>query len=386
MIETGKILSLISDSNLLFQGSKEKLVINNYNKFGNLEIGKVVSAIIIPFFYGLSYFKNINGKYKLISIEAGKRKTGLYFKIKNTEEIILVVLDLNDNSFNNLILGDYFDLDIIPSYKGFNYFKNIPENKNCLNEEVIILNIIDDTHFLALRNKETIIISADKKVDAYIGESILITLYRAVGSQNIQIGSNFSKGFINNFTFDLTTGFSKYITLNNEDLILNNRTIVSSNNTGKNLSVNFIPIKYGSYTSFKESKDKNSGYELLGINQSFNDNVGSEHIFRDVAKKDKIFACYFIQPLDLNNKLGSVFTFINTDYYKLFNILNTSRIDNGEYLLLEIIPNANVKLFIKNNIKYAINCENFTISDSLLGCYFTLEIKKYIYGDIIDVN
>ena len=324
MIETGKILALrnnyINENYLLFQGKNEKYLVEYFSEIGNVEIGKIFSINIIHYFYNLNYLKNKNGKFKLISIFDVDVNTKLIYRIEDTREIILVDLAKKIDNFNNLILGDLYDLDLIDTYVGIDYYKNLPENKNCLNEEILILNIIDENHFLALRKEETIFLTTNTKIDAYIGETILMTIYKKGFAPNIQIGTTFSIGKNGKFLFNLSSGLNKYISLDDEDFIFNNRTLLTDNNSGKTLTINYVPIKLGVLSSFQESIDVNNGFELININkknEDFSDLIGGEFIFRNVALPTESFACYFVQDIDLNNKLGSIFTFLYFDYYKL---------------------------------------------------------------------
>lgn len=383
MIETGKILKLYDKYHLLFQGSKGKYYIGKIADFGNLEIGKNISIELVKRYEALSIVKNSNGKYKLYDLTNSKTEfvPFLFFKNKETGEDIEVSLNKEDKNFNNNIIGDYYDLSIIEYYKGFNFVPNIPDNKTNENEEVLILSKRTESHYICLYRGKTIILTTKELLDEYIGKTILIDLYIKYLANNIQSGDKLYKGIIDKFTLNLTDGVNKLITnnSNNKDFILKCESKITSDNIGKKIDVEYYPLKYGDLNYFKESNKKDKGYQLLTLNQS------KERFFRDV-ENDDVFACYFKNELQLDNKLGSIFSFIYYDYYLLINIIERSKKDNGKFYLQEIITNSNISIFIKDNIRYAINCKKFKIPESAIGDYFDIIIIPYIFGRIIDVE
>jgi hypothetical protein len=388
MIETGKIIGLKDKKHFYLDIGKETLYIGNEFEFGNLEIGKEVSLDLIPRFQAQSFVKNINGNYKFVDIiqSKGEKKSPLIIFLNLvTNELIDVTLDNQFTNFNNYILGDFYDLNIIETYKGFDFLENIPQNKNCLNVEITILNALSASlHYIALYKEKLILISSNDNLNAYIGQTILISLYKKYITYFCQIGNNFYPSKSDIFTFNLSYGINKLISRDNNDYILTTESEITSNNIGKNILLNYYPLKYGDFNSLKISTNLKEGYKLLGLLQS------GQYIFVDVNNKDNIFSCYFSQPINFDNKLGSIFSFTYSDYNLLIeikNILKTDQNTNPDYYrLTEIIENSTIKIFSRNNVKYAVNCKKIGIADSFLGANFDLNIIPYIFGEIKDIN
>jgi hypothetical protein len=269
-------------------------------------------------------------------------------------------------------------------YKSFNFLPNIIENKNEFNDEVRILNRINESHYLALYKNIVIWISSVENLDAYVGQTILTRLYKKFISQSIQIGNIYYPLKTDSFIFNTSdTNNNKFISKGSEDYTLTTQSAINTNNIGKTITVNYLPLKYSSFSFLKESINKNDGYELLSILQT------GEYVFKDVNNSSNIFACYFIKPFKLDNKLGSVFNLLYSDYYILINIksvIENLDINNNFYVLSEILDNTNIIIFTKKNVRYAVYKDKFTIADSFLGISFDLDIRPYIYGEIIDVN
>ena len=153
--------------------------------------------------------------------------------------------------------------------------------------------------------------------------------------------------------------------------------------------LNYYPIKYGDYNSIKQSKNDSYGFKLLAIS-SYNKDPYT-YLFVDINDSKNIFACYFNLKINFDNKLGTIFNFNYTDYYLLVEIKNIIRKEDNinienYYKLTEFINNTNLIIFSKNNILYTVDSINQSITDSLIGYYFDLNIIPYLCGTIVDVN
>ena len=109
----------------------------------------------------------MEGKYKLISFVNSKDNhfLSIFFKNLLTNNIIETSIKQQNIKFNSAILDDTFDLTLIPIYKSFDFFTNIPENKKSIGIQVT-LQAIDktfvDEEIKAICN--SIIVSVEKNI------------------------------------------------------------------------------------------------------------------------------------------------------------------------------------------------------------------------------
>jgi hypothetical protein len=97
------------------------------------------------------------------------------------------------------------------------------------------------------------------------------------------------------------------------------------------------------------------------------------------------FAVKFLDDIDLNNQLGSFFSFSFSSFYLLTGL--KLRLDTSGYLLEEIFAEkSSIYVFTNNDKIFYVDGFNFSIASSLVGKYFDIEIVPYITATINDVN
>ena len=396
-IVTGQILKIYNSEHFFFQpeNTNEAIYIGHDSDIGELEVGKTFTVNLLPRYTPSYFFKNPKGNYKLIDmrISTGSIKDNnyylfLYFKIRDNNDIIQISVG-DEYNFNNFILGDYFDLELIEDYKGFNVFNNLPENKTSENKEILIIQNFKQKYCLASYDNKIIFLTTKTDLDSFIGKPILVDLYRKYLSSysGIFIGTNYYSGVNANAQFILTDNTLKLslVNIENKPYILETQSILNTNNSGKILNLDYFPIKYTEFRNFTPTTD-NTGYELLNIQLDASELV--LYLFKNTADPNDLFALRFLDPIDLNNRYGSFFNFKPSPYYLLTETTPTT--DTTSYLLKQIFSSSNsnypIYEYTKNGESYYVNGENFDIATSLVGKYFDIGFIPYIAGTIKDVN
>lgn len=381
MIETGKILELIDKNHFLFQGKTEKYWIGHIRSFGQLEVGKNVTLNLVERFTANSFFKIPSGNFKLVNIYNPYVTTiaSEFLEFKKLDSNIEINVTIVSSNFNNNILGENYDLSLLENYKGRNFFQNLPENKTCNNYEVIILNKLKQFYYLVLYNNKIICLTYQDSLDEYIGQSILIELYKKFLATNIFIGETFLTIPQDIFTFQYSNNSGNFCLKGSDDFVLVSNDKINSNNIGKNLTINYYPLKYSDLFLFKESTT-NNGFKLLEIIQ------GKDlfYIFNDINNPNDIFAISASDNVNLNNKLGSLFLF-NSNYLFLLSYMEPV-IDTSGYCFIQVLIN-NIHVFTKNSIKFYVNMDVFELSNSSIGKYYNLTLTKLLLqSSIINVQ
>lgn len=365
-------------------GNKEdERYIGRVSDIGKLEIGQTLQINFVKRYEGISFVKNTMGAYKFVDIAESKQDNipFLFFVNNLTNEYIEVSLNEGDYLYFNFgVIGENYDLYLVPYYKGLEFKQNIPQNKNCLNTEILIVSKRAPKHYLSIYNGNTILLSTEYNLEPFVGTTVLFELYPKYLAFFIQIGNTFYPPINDNFTLGLCKSTEKLASKYNsstgqmEDFYFQTISLVPSINIGKTINVDYYPIKFGLYNTFKLSENPCSGYELLTINQD------GKLIFRNVQNSKDVFAVIFLFSLGLANNLGQVFEFTFIDFFTLININSISKVDNGNFCLVEIYKSNNIKVFVKNNIKIAVQVEDYEIAPSSLGKYFDLKLNQVRYS------
>jgi len=301
-IVTGEILDLKSSTNLFFQprNTNEKYYLGHLSDIGELNVGKTFTFDLIPEYRAISIFKSPNGNYKLIGI-FGNNADFLYPIFKSRDGSIISISEQVD-TFNNFILGDFFDLSLVEVYKGSNVFNNLPANKTSANVEVLVLNKFQ-TSYLVLYDGKTIYLSSDTNLDVFIGKTILVNIYRKFWVLKGVIGTSLTSTKKTNAIFNLTDkklGI-KIVLIDNLPYVFKTGVILNTNNNGKILDIDYVPIKFTEFNSFLPALP-NTGYELVSI---LNSSTGKTPLYTFVNTKDlsDVFAVKFLDPIDLEQRV-----------------------------------------------------------------------------------
>lgn len=383
-VVTGQILDLKTSTELFFQpqGTNEKYYVGHLLNIGELNVGKTFTFDLIPEYRAVSIFKNAEGEYKLIGILSNN--SGILYPIFRSKSGEILAISEKVETFNNFILGDSFDLSLVEVFKGFNVFNNLPANKTSSNVEVLVLNKIYNG-YLALYNNKTIFLSTNTNLDSFIGLPILLDIYRKFWVSEGGIGTSLASVKTIDAIFNLTDknlGIS-IVLIDNQPLVFKSGNILNSNNSGLTLTIDYLPIQFSEFNSFLPAP-KNTGYELVNILKS---SSGKNPLYTFVNATDStdVRAIKFLDPIDLNNRLGSFFTFKSSEYYLLTGL--TPSDNKSEFQLKQIFKSSSkIYVFLKEGKTYYVNGENFDIAPSLVGKYFEITYIPFIVGKINNVN
>lgn len=378
MIQTGQIVDLQNKDAFYFKGNEpERKIFYHLLSIGELNVGKTFTFDTVPIYRSQSIFKNANGNYKLIGIRKGDGILYPFFKHKNGEE---VVISIKSETFNDFILGDFFDLILIPVFTGRNVFNNLPANKTSTNVEVIILDKMQDG-YLALYGERTIFLYVFSNLDIFIGESILLDVYENFWVKFGNIGSMLYSPKLVTSTFEVTSQPRDItaVSIDNKPYIFYSRYLFNTNNSGLSTDIRFWPLKFADLSSFR-SAPPNTGYQLISITYAKYPVYG----FVNSADPTDVFTASFSNSIDLNNRLGSFFN-LNTFPYSLL-LGQTPTKDTSAYLLKQIYEPAGIYIYIRNGETFAVNSQNFDVSSAVVGQYFDLKLTPYIFGTVDDVN
>jgi len=383
-IESGTVLEIYDKYHCLSgntNGDKndEKYLGKTCN-IGKLEVGQNFKFQSVKRFEGLSFVKNTNGNFKLVDISSSKIREipFLFFRNIITNEYIEVSLNEGDYVYFNFgLIGETFDLFLVPYYKGLEFKQNLLQNKNCLNTEILVISKRAPNHYLCIHNEITILLSTKYNLETFIGTTVLFEIYPKYLAIFFQIGEIFYPPNNDNFILGLSKTkeneiiASKYNSCSGlmENFYFQTDSLIPSINIGKTINVDYYPKKFGLYNTLKLSENPNIGYELLTLNQDGN------FIFRNVQNSQDVFAVNFLFSPGLENNLGQVFMFTFIDFFTLIGINSVSKIDNGNFCLVELFKENNIKVFVKNNIKIAVQVEDYEIAASSLGKYFDLQLN-----------
>ena len=384
LVVTGQILDLKTPKELFFQpqGTNEKYYVGHLLNIGELNVGKTFTFDLVPEYRAVSIFKNAEGEYKLIGILTNSE--GILYPVFRSKSGEILIISEKVETFNNFILGDSFDLSLVEVFKGFNIFNNLPSNKTSSNVEVLVLNKLQNG-YLALYQDKTIFLSTGANLDGFIGLPILVDIYRKFWVSEGNIGTSLASTKRSDAIFNLTDknlGIN-IVLIDKKPYVFKSGNILNTNNSGKVLTIDYLPIQFSEFNSFLPAS-VNTGYELVAILKS---SRGKSPLYTFVNATDStdVRAVKFLDPIDLNNRLGSFFEFQSSEYYFLTGL--TPSIDTTTFQLKQIFKSSSkIYVFSKEGKTYYVNGENFDIAPSLVGKYFVIEYIPYIVGKIDDVN
>ena len=382
-VVTGQILDLKTSNELFFQpqGTNEKYYLGNLLNIGELNVGKTFTFDLVPEYRAVSIFKNAEGEYKLIGILTNNN--GILYPIFRSNSGEILATSEKVESFNNYILGDFFDLSLVEIFKGFNVFNNLPANKTSSNVEVLVLNKLQNG-YLVLYNGKTVFLSTCTNLDSFIGLPILLDIYRKFWVSEGNIGTSLALVKKTDAIFNLTDknlGLS-IVLIDKKPYVFKSGNILNTNNSGLTLTIDYLPTQFSEFKSFFPAP-ANTGYELVNILKSSSGNP--LYTFVNANDSTDVRAIKFLDPIDLNNRLGSFFTFESSEFYLLVELSPST--DTTTFQLKQIFKSSSdVFVFSKEGKTYYVNGENFDIAPSLVGKYFIIEYIPYIVGKINDVN
>lgn len=383
MIEIGQILSIINEKALFFQG-KEKYYINHSLSIGNKEVGKMFTFILVEKFRATGILYNPDGEYKLIGF---RFYNGILFPFFKNKKGDIIAISLWQIDFNNYIIGDFYDLNLIKYYIGVNSVDYLPSNKTSNNVKVTLLNKFGHG-YLALYNENSIFIKNDINLDNYLGKPIYIDLYPSFWASRGILGEEYPNVLNSNAQFYLTNNENRISTviINNNLHIILSGYILNSNNIGKTLNIDYGIVNFLEPLNLTPTLN-NSGYELITINKSLYNGNNSVYVFRNSQNFKEIIYVKTLFNIDLNNRLGSFFDLKVDPFYQLLSFSPSNEIKDSSYLLKEIFySKSNLCSFIKDNNKIYVNIKGFSFNPSQIGEYFELSIFPFIIADILDVN
>jgi len=382
-IVTGQILDLKTPKELFFQprGTNEKYYLGNLLNIGELNVGKTFTFDLVPEYRAVSIFKNAEGEYKLIGILTNSE--GILYPIFRSKSGEILAISEKVESFNNFILGDSFDLSLVEIFKGFNVFNNLPSNKTSSNVEVLVLNKLQNG-YLALYQDKTVFLSTSVNLDSFIGLPILLDIYRKFWVSEGNIGTSLASTKKTDVIFNLSDKnlVLSIVLIDKKPYVFKSGNILNTNNSGLTLTIDYLPTQFSEFKSFLPAP-ANTGYELVSILKS---SSGIPlYTFVNATDSSDVRVIKFLDPIDLNNRLGSFFTFESSEYYLLVELSPST--DTTTFQLKQIFKSSSkIYVFSKEGKTYYVNGENFDIAPSLVGKYFVIDYIPYIVGKIIDVN
>jgi len=396
-LNSGTILRIIDNSHILVElDTGEKIWVGSCSIFSNLSVGKKINLEIIQRYSAKSFFQNNNGKYKLIQISNSFETSKLlYYKNEITGKIINVTLSNSVNSVNRYVIGEKYDLELIPLYKGINIVPDLPSNKTSINEKITIINVLisnNNTYEILNSKNEVFIMHPEEKqtniVDNFLGKSLLATIYPKYLASRIYPLDILNTGITLPFIYKGIVNDNPLLTNSNQDYLLYNKVsndlVINKVNLGVQLTINFNYVGVSLSSTFQKSND--GIFQLLSVinwNDSFN-----IYLFKN--KNDKnVIALRLFKDINLNNdEIGNYFKLNYQQFFllKTLKAVNDNVDVNTHYLLETIIEKDGICIFSINNKIVVTYNKLFSISPSKTGKYFIIDYSPFIYGFVNDVN
>jgi len=385
----GTLLQVVDMCHVLFLTDfGEKLWVATLTQFEVKNIGQRFTFELDKRFQIQSIFKNENGRYKLIEIAVTfDGVPSLRFIDNQTGEKIVGHLNrqIGGALINTFLLGSFFDLSLLNYYKGINSLPDLPGNESSGLEPIVLLNLLEEDHFLTIYRGETAFVSCGNQWIPYLGTPILSELYPKYWNLTVSPKDQLDEWKIEKFTFLCSITKSMYMFVkdmnNKKYAYLNTQMrIISNINLNVELTLGYADLKVGLASSLQESPTGRN--QLLDI-MSYDDGQKFS-IFKDIVTSD-IFAVNFVNETlkSTVTKIGSFFDFENLPQYYLTTFEATD--DSNTYLLQNILDNQ-LYIFLKDGIRYAIRNDISIIADSKIGKYFKLEFIDSIYAYQVDAT
>ena len=381
---TGKLIQIVDICHIILEDSdKKKYFIGVNNLINEVNIGKIFTCSIISRFHSSEIIKKNKGKYKfLYSIKPNHSKIiADFYYFKNNKNNKIIEITLNNNNFNNGIIGENYDLKkLTKNYKGLTVLPFLPENENKLYSKVLITKKNFNMHYEGILNNKTISISSEFIKESDVGINVLIELLPKFLSTNVVIGNNNIKYEKSKLLLNLELNnnyFVSNIDKSKEQYIMNlSDIIISNNNIGKKIITSFNNLVFIQFNTFKLTNNEND-YKLIEIKEEYNLELTGNNIYYFLTKDKNIITSILPKNIIMDALLGKYFSFNYLPIYYLKEILPNSDDVNTSYLLFAILKN-NIYLFSKNNIIYCVNINQFVISSSSIGKSFNILINNYI--------
>ena len=377
--EDGILIKNYDDTHVKFKTKNIEKYIGIRNLINFKFVGKLFNlGYTIKRHYALKFEETKNGLWKLINIHISiSEKSPYFYFFKNniTEEIIEVT---DTKLLNNGLLFLNYNLDILESYKSFEW-KPYIMNKSipCNYQKIKLLNTLYQCYLAKKDDNTEIAICVGQHIpNYYIGKYILIELLPKYICLNILyknilptkcyseliIGNNISisNNIINNKFFSIRF----YTTLDNRKFVGVQNSFITNENIGKQYNFNINKLFLTHYVILNEK----SNYRLISIVNYINFQV---YCFID--KLRNIYYTLVDNNPDLSSLLGQKFDFERKNILLGVDISND---DNGKWEFVSVVDNIyNFKNLTTNNIRPFLINNQTTPSVSNIGKKFNM--NKY---------